>query len=224
VLAPTGALHALPWAVLASCRDRPVSVSPSSWSWWRACQQPADGQDVVLIAGPAPEHATAEVAALRAQLPGSVALTGAAATVSGALAALDGAAWGHLACHGTFRADNPLFSHLSLADGPMTVADLSALRRAPGLLMLSSCDAGLSAVHPGDELQGLAVSLLGLGTRTVIASMGPVDDATTLTLTTDLYARLRAGVSPAAALAAAQAAAGPDQAVSAANFVCLGAG
>lgn len=224
VLAPTGALHALPWAMLASCRARPVSVSPSSWQWFRARQRPAPDGPVVLISGPGPAHAATEVAALHRQMPGAQALTGTAATVASALGALGGARWGHLACHGTFRADNPLFSHLSLADGPMTVADLSALRRPPGLLVLSSCDAGLSAVHPGDELQGLAVSLLGLGTRTVIASLGPVDDETTAGLIADLYARLRAGSPPAAALAAAQAAAAPEHAVSAANFVCLGAG
>jgi tetratricopeptide (TPR) repeat protein len=224
VLAPVGALHALPWAMLPSCLARPVSVSPSSWQWWQAKQRPAGGGHVALVAGPAPEHAAAEVLALHRQLPDSLALTGQDATVARALAALDGASWGHLACHGTFRADNPLFSHLRLADGPLTVADLPALRQPPSLLMLSACDLGLSAVHPGDELQGLAASLLGLGTRTVIASLGPVDDATTLALTADLYRRLRAGASPASALAAAQAATQPEHAVSAANFVCMGAG
>jgi tetratricopeptide (TPR) repeat protein len=224
VLAPTGALHALPWAMLASCRVRPVSVSPSSWQWWQAHELPASDGEIVLISGPAPEHAVAEVAALHRLLPDARPLTGPDATVAHALSALDGARWGHLACHGTFRADNPLFSHLSLADGPMTVADISALRRPPSLLVLSACDAGLSAVHPGDELQGLAASLLALGTRTVIASLGPVDDEATLALTTDLYTRLRAGAPPAAALAAAQAAAHPEHAVSAANFVCMGAG
>jgi tetratricopeptide (TPR) repeat protein len=224
VLAPVGALHALPWAMLPSCRGRAVAVAASSWQWWQAHQSPARDGPVALIAGPAPEYAAAEVMALHRQLPGALALTGPDATVARALAALDGASWGHLACHGTFRADNPLFSHLTLADGPMTVADLSALRQAPALLMLSACDLGLSAVHPGDELQGLAASLLGLGTRAVIASLGPVDDRTTQALTADLYRRLRAGAPPAVALAAAQAATFPDHAVSAANFVCMGAG
>jgi len=224
VVAPAGALHALPWAMLASCRARPVAVSPSSWQWWQALQRPERDGHVALIAGPAPEHAATEVAALHRQLPDALILTGADATVARALSVLDGALLGHLACHGRFRADNPLFSHLVLADGPMTVADLSALRQAPTRLMLSSCDTGLSAVHPGDELQGLAASLLSLGTQTVIASLGPVDDETTLALTADLYKRLQAGMPPAAALAAAQAAAPPEHAASAANFVCMGAG
>ena len=34
----------------------------------------------------------------------------------------------HLACHGSFRTDNPLFSTLSLADGPLTVYDLERAR------------------------------------------------------------------------------------------------
>jgi tetratricopeptide (TPR) repeat protein len=224
VIAPTGELHALPWAMLSSCHFRAVCVSPSSWQWWRAHRVPDRGGEVVLVSGPAPQHAAAEVAALRRQLPDARALTGRDATVARALSELDGARWGHLASHGMFRADNPLFSHLTLADGPMTVADLSALRRPPLLVLLSCCDSGLSAVHPGNELQGLAASLLGLGTRTVIASLGPVDDAATPTLMTDLYRRLRAGAPPAAALAAAQAAAPPQNAVSAASFVCMGAG
>jgi tetratricopeptide (TPR) repeat protein len=224
VIAPTDVLHALPWSMLPLCHGRPVSVTPSSWLWWQAHQASPRTGDTVLIAGPAPEHAATEVAALHRQLPGAIVLTGADATVGNALAALDGAALGHVASHGVFRVDNPLFSHMTLADGPLTVCDLSALRHPPGLLILSACDAGLSAVHPGDELQGVAIALLGLGARTLIASLGLVDDTTTRRLMTDLHERLEAGASPAAALAAAQAAARSDDAVSAANFVCMGVG
>jgi CHAT domain-containing protein len=224
VLAPTGVLHGLPWSILASCRGRPIAVSPSSWQWWQATLRPAGPGRRVLIGADAPEHAAAEVRRLHAQMPEAFALTGSEATVSSALASLDGAAVAHLACHGEFRADNPLFSQLMLADGPLTMCDLSVLRHAPSLLILSSCDAGLSAVHPGDELQGLAAALLGLGTKTVIAGLGPVDDEATLQLMTDLHRRLCAGIAPAPALAAAQAAVAAQNAVSAANFVCMGAG
>jgi tetratricopeptide (TPR) repeat protein len=224
VLAPTGVLHGLPWSMLAGCRGRPVTVSPSSWQWWRATRQPAVDSGRVLVGAPAPRHAAAEVAWLHTQMPDALALTGTEATVSRTLAALDGTRTGHIACHGVFRADNPMFSQLMLADGPLTVCDLSGLRRAPTLLILSSCDAGLSAVHPGDELQGLAAALLGLGTRTVIAGLGPVDDEATLHLMAGLHQRLGAGTPPAQALAEAQAAVGAEHAVSAASFVCLGAG
>ena len=123
--------------------------------------------------------------------------------------------------------DNPLFSFLMLADGPLTVYDLSVLRRPPALLVLSGCDTGLADVHPGDELMGLVSALLNMGTATVVASTGPVDDGATRLLMRDLYAHLGAGHRPAAALAMAQAMAQalpPALRASTDSFVCFGAG
>jgi CHAT domain-containing protein len=134
----------------------------------------------------------------------------------------------HIAAHGRFRADNPLFSALDLVDGPLTVHDLETLRRPPETVVLSACDSGLSSVHPGDELLGLAAGLLGLGTRTLVASLLQVPDQATRTLMLDFHRRLRSGLPPAEALAGAQAvglASGDDAAVAAAaSFVCLGRG
>ena len=121
-----------------------------------------------------------------------------------------------------------MFSALDLADGPLTVHDLESMRRAPETLVLSACDSGLSAVQPGDELLGLAASLLAMGTRTLVASLLPVPDDATRSLMVDLHRRLRAGASPANALAAAQGhglASGDDGALAAvASFVCIGRG
>ena len=47
------------------------------------------------------------------------------------LAALDGAWLAHIAAHGRFRADSPLFSSLRMHDGPLTVYDFEQLHRAP---------------------------------------------------------------------------------------------
>jgi len=133
----------------------------------------------------------------------------------------------HLAAHGGFRSDNPMFSHLSLTDGPLTVYDLERVPRPPSTVVLSACESGLSAVRPGEELLGLTAALLALGTRTVLASMLPVQDAATLELMLDLHRRLAAGRSPAEALAGAQAGLGDDldeRGATAVAFVCLGAG
>jgi len=221
VIVPTGALHGIPWAVLPSCRGRPVVVAPSATAWWRAARTSAtvDGP-VVLVAAETPPHAMPEVATIAAGLPEAVTLVGDRARVVDVLGHLDGAGVAHLATHGEFRADNPLFSHLLLADGPLTGYDLMRLRRPPALTVLSACDAGLSAVHPGDELMGFASAMLGLGARTLVASLGPVDDEATVTLMVDLHRRLYAGTPPAEALAGAQAA----STGSVVNFVCLGAG
>jgi hypothetical protein len=242
VVVPTGELHVLPWAVLPSLAGRPVTIAPSAALWLdseRAGSSPRRRRRrIALVAGPGLTGAAPEVASLArryrdrdgagAGAADVVRLTGRNATASAVKTAIDGAGLAHIAAHGRFRADNPLFSALELADGPLTVHELETLRRAPDTLVLSACDSGLSAVQPGDELLGLAASLLGLGTRTLIASLLPVPDEATRSLMVDVHARLRSGSTPAEALAAAQTAgraSGDDAALAAAaSFVCLGHG
>ncbi|MGQ0519746.1 MAG: CHAT domain-containing protein [Actinomycetota bacterium] len=225
VLVPPAELHALPWASLPSCGGRPVVVAPSAALWWRGstgANRPRAGSRVVLVAGPGLDHAAAEVAALARRHPGAVRLTGRRATVEAVAAALDGAGLVHIAAHGRFRADNPLFSCLQLADGPLTVYDLEGLRRAPRTLVLSACDSGLSAVRPGDEVMGLAAAVFSLGTATLVASVIPVPDDATRRLMLAFHRRLQAGDTPAVALAAVRGGSGADPA--SAGFVCFGSG
>jgi tetratricopeptide (TPR) repeat protein len=224
VLVPTGVLHALPWSALPSLAGRPVSVAPSAALWRRAATVgQAPGERMVVVEGPGLPGAAGEVAALAGRYPDATCLAGPAATVAAVAAALDGAGLAHVAAHGAFRVDNPLFSSLQLADGPLTVYDLEGLRRAPRRLVLSACDSGLSGVRPGDELMGLAGALFALGMGTLVASVIPVPDAATRELMVAFHERLQAGLPPAHALAAVQAASARDAAVSA-SFVCFGAG
>jgi hypothetical protein len=173
---------------------------------------------IVLMAGPGLDHAEPEIAALARRYPEAIVLTGAAATAAATADALDGAALAHIATHGRFRADHPLFSSLDAADGPLYVYDLERLGTAPQLLILSACESALSGVRPGDELMGLASAVFALGTRTLIASVTPVNDSDTRTLMLALHAELAAGLTPAAALAAASAGTGIG------GFVCFGFG
>jgi CHAT domain-containing protein len=131
----------------------------------------------------------------------------------------------HIAAHGTFRADNPLFSSLRLADGPLDVHDLERLRRVPRTLVLTACEAGRSGVVAGDELLGTATAFLGLGVATVIAPLLPVPDQVAPAFAVALHAGLTGGLSPAAATAAAAAelrAGGPAETAVAAMFQCIG--
>jgi tetratricopeptide (TPR) repeat protein len=230
VLVPVGALHAMPWALLPSCRGRPVTVAPSASAWLTAAarkREPGPAGRVVLVAGPGLPHADTEVRHLARAVPGASLLVGHGARVEPVLAALDGAGLAHLAAHGVFRSDNPMFSHLRLADGPLTVYDLERLTRPPATVIMSACDSGLSAVRPGEELMGLAAALLSLGTVSVLGSVLPAQDEAALALMSDLHRRLSAGSGLAAALAAAQAAAGDqldEWTATAAAFVCFGAG
>ncbi len=229
VLVPTGELHAVPWAALPSCAGRAVSVAPSAALWLRAAErrtQPGrDGHALVLAAGPGLPHAAEEVRALAARHPRATAL--ADARVAAVAGALETASRAHIACHGTFRADNPLFSSLQLADGPLTVYDLERLRAAPRDMILSACDGGMTAVRPGDELMGFSGALLALGTSALIASVVPAPDEPTRRLMLALHERLAGGDEPAAALARAGAAldrAAPADYAATAGFVCFGAG
>jgi tetratricopeptide (TPR) repeat protein len=109
----------------------------------------------------------------------------------------------HLASHGTFRVDNPLFSSLSLADGPLTVLDVYQLNLQAALVTLSACDTGMSQLKGGD-LFGLARGWLYAGVPSLVASLWPVEDTSTAALMEGFYRRLEAGESAAAALRAAQ--------------------
>jgi CHAT domain-containing protein len=204
-----------------------VTVSPSAAIWRRIASRPGQRRArITLAAGPGLPEALREVEQLQAAYAGAECLTGGQATVAAVMEALERSDLVHLAAHGRFRADNPLLSSLALHDGPLTVYDLEAVERVPDCLVLSACDAGLSEVRPGDELMGLAAALFALGTRTLVAAVAPIPDGETRPLALGLHEALRAGHSPAEALALA---AGRSDRTSRADatarsFVCFGAG
>ena len=181
---------------------------------------------MVLVSGPGLDGAADEVARLGARYPGGLRLSGGDAGARAVAAAMDGAALVHVAAHGSFRADNPLFSSLRLADGALTVHELERLERAPRLLVLSACESALLGVGGGDGLLGLSTAMLALGTSTLVAGAGLLDDAVARDVMLGFHDRLRAGQEPAEALAAAQAVGGggPEGLAARAGFLCLGAG
>jgi CHAT domain-containing protein len=109
----------------------------------------------------------------------------------------------HLAAHGVFRGDNPLFSYLQLADGPLRLLDVYGLRLAADLVTLSACETGAGRARGGD-LTGLCRGFFAAGARTLVVSLWRVDDAATAELMVVFYRELAAGRSPAAALRVAQ--------------------
>ena len=224
VIVPTGPLHAVPWGALPSLRGRPLTVAPSLSTWLDlATRAQRRRPQVALVAGPGLRHARAEIGDVRALFDQAIVMTGKDATVDATLAALDGATLAHVACHGRFRSDSPLFSSLELSDGPLTALDIQSLRRAPDTLVLSACDVALSERHPGDELLGLSAALIASGTRTIVASVVPVPDAAARRLMLAFHRRLAAGASPSVALADAQAGLRAERSALA-GFLCLGAG
>lgn len=225
VVSGTAALQGVPWGLLPSLAHRPVTSTPSARLWLRArSARPADDDRRVMLVGPGLGSGGAEVPAVAAEDPGAEVLDGDAATVAAALAALDGASLAHVAAHGHFREDSPLFSSLTLADGPLLVHDLQRLERPPHRVVLSACESGVMQPVGDQELLGLAAALLSMGTAGVVSSLAEVDDAATVDVMVALHARLRQGGGLGdAMLAAREAAAGdPVLAATAASFTVLG--
>ena len=227
VIVPPGRLHTIPWALLPALADRAVSVAPSATAWMRARTAKApQRRRVVLVRGPGLVSEGAEIPAVAPLYDDVTVLANENATASQVLEALDGAWLAHIAAHGDFRADSPLFSSLRLHDGPLTVYDFEQLRRAPYLLVLSSCDSGVVAPAGADELLGLVSSLLPLGTAGIVAGVVQLNDDAIVPVMTDLHRHLRAGRSLPEALQAARRDAGTDPVryATAVSLVALGAG
>ncbi len=194
VIVPTGTLHPIPWALLPALSDRVVSVAPSAGAWMRAAAASAPQQrHVTLARGPGLASEGAELPLIAPFYDDVTVLAGGEATAEKVLYALDGAWLGHVAAHGTFRADSPLFSSLHMYDGPLTVYDFERLHRAPYRLVLSSCDSGVLAPTGANELLGLVSSLLPLGTAGIIAAIVPLNDQAVVPVMVELHRCLRSG-------------------------------
>lgn len=225
VVSPPAALLAAPWTLLPSLRSRPVALTPSATAWVRAHAARPRSTRAVLVVGPNLPTGGAEVAPIARMHAGASLLASDHATVAAALAALDGAALGHIAAHGSFRPETPMFSSLHLADGAMTVDDVHRLGHPPHRIVLPACRSGALADVGGHDVIGFAAALLGQGTAGVVASLIDVDDAATVQVMLDLHAGLVAGERLDEALSRARLAAGEDpvRLATAVSFVALGA-
>lgn len=110
----------------------------------------------------------------------------------------------HLAAHGEARLDNPLFAHVELADGQLSMVDVFNLRLDGALVTLSACETGRTAVVGGDELVGLSRGFLFAGAATLVQSLWRVDDGSTARLMQCFYGDVVRGLSPGVALRNAQ--------------------
>ena len=227
VVVPPGKLHAVPWALLPALGDRAFSVAPSAGAWMRARDTPPPlRQRVTLVRGPGLGTDGGEVPSIARLHDDVTFLAGAEATASRVLSALDGTWLAHVAAHGTFRADSPMFSSLRLHDGPLTVYDFEQLHRAPHRLVLSSCDSGMLAPTGADELLGLASSLLPLGTSGIVAGVVPLNDDAVVPVMVGLHRYLRHGQGMAESMCSVRrdAAGEPLQRAAALSLLTLGAG
>jgi hypothetical protein len=134
--------------------------------------------------------------------PGPAAAASAAAD---AVAALCEADIIHLACHCDVDPGQPEETVLRV-DPPVRIGDMGVgVLDARSHVVLSACDAALTATSLPDEALSPAAALLLAGAGTVTAPVWPVDDEATAALMTDYHRRLAAGEGPGHALSQVQA-------------------
>ena len=219
LIAATGGLTLVPWGLLPPLRGRPVSMTASVTA--ALTDRPAGAgrpavpgggpgvAQLLAVAGPDLSHSAAEAEQVAALYPGSVLLTGSAATGANTLAQLPDGGLLHIAAHGHHERESPLFSFVRLADGPLYGYDMAPSPRLPDHVVLSSCDVGRSDDRPGGEPLGLAAALLRSGVSTVVAGTSRLSDETAASGMVAYHRRLLAGDAPAVALAVAIDAADP---------------
>jgi CHAT domain-containing protein len=109
----------------------------------------------------------------------------------------------HIATHGHFRQDNPMFSGIKLGDSYLHLYELYQLRLSAELLTLSGCSTGLNVITAGDELLGLIRGALYAGAKALLLTLWDVHDETASRFMINFYQRLRSAPNKAQALAGA---------------------
>jgi hypothetical protein len=208
---PHGLLCRIPFQALHDGRQYLVehyriTVAPSLAASRMAAAQrlPPSRAVIVGVGDDTVSQIEHEARAVAAALGDCTLLLGQDATVERVRGAVQRASLVHFACHAVFRAENPAFSSLRLADRWVRAADLADVALDGAILVLSACETARADAGDGDEAIGLARSFLAAGARCVVVSQWVADDRCTAELMTHLYQELAAGDDPATALRAAQ--------------------
>ncbi len=211
VVVPHGALSAVPFSALKSGEaylidQARISLAPSL-AVYAACVAREASPTTTLAAFGIPSKeipaVAEEVRTVARVFPGGRAFVGEEASFAAFFEYAPEASVLHIATHGAFRPDNPMFSGLKLADGWLSARDLYRLRLRGSLTVLSACESGLGA-SSGGEVLGLARGFLHAGAPALVVSLWPVQDEQTALLMTAFYSRLHDGQRVADAMRGAQ--------------------
>jgi CHAT domain-containing protein len=210
VFVPHGVLHHLPFHALHDGEsyliDRyAISYAPSA-SIYAMCQDKQVNQagGALLLGVPDTQAPliNSEVEALSSIVPNAKLFVGKQATEAVLRSHGSESRVVHIATHGYFRQDNPMFSSIRLGDTHVSLCDLAHFRIPAELVVLSGCATGLNVVTPGDELMGLVRGLLQAGAQSLILSLWDVHDESTKDFMIGFYTRWQRGLSKAKAMQA----------------------
>ncbi len=220
---PDGPLYQVPFAALprpgASGPLAPATrllIAPSLTMLAAAAETPAASppEASALVVGygaprgdlPALPAIDDEVRAVAALYDHPIVLRGASATASAVLAALPHASVVHIAGHArsddAHPSDSMLFVAPEGARAGLRPEDVARLHLRPGtVVVLSGCETARGAVYRGEGAMNWARPFLAAGASAVIANLWPVRDEDAARAAQAVHEALRAGLTPAAAVA-----------------------
>jgi len=208
IVAPHEFLHYLPFHALLD-GDSPlgerytISYTPSASVYYLCCTKNATASESCLVLGvadAAAPHILDEVNAVSQALRHAEVFTGPQATHQVLREKGPHSRIVHIATHGWFRQDNPMFSSISLGASDLSLFDLYQLSLPCELVTLSGCGTGLNVVVGGDELLGLNRGLLYAGAQGLLLTLWDVHDQSTAEFMKLFYQHLGSGRDKAKAM------------------------
>jgi CHAT domain-containing protein/predicted negative regulator of RcsB-dependent stress response len=198
VIVPHGPLHRLPFQALYDGEryliDKfTVSYAPSATVHSLCHRRSSNNHGLALVMG-VPD-ATAplildEAMAVANIIPGAELLLGENATAAVLQKKGSRCRLIHIATHGYYRQDSPMFSGIRLGDSILSLYDLYRFKLPADLITLSGCATGVNTVAGGDELLGLVRGLIYAGARAALLTLWDVQDRSTLDFMTCFYGNL----------------------------------
>ncbi|HLJ88595.1 MAG TPA: CHAT domain-containing protein [Candidatus Angelobacter sp.] len=195
IIVPHGFLHYLPFHALLNgdrylIDDFSISYAPSG-SIFALCQEKPKptSEDALVLAVPDPRapEIVREAEFVSAALGNARLFLGEEAKEERLRFYGPTSRFIHIATHGYFRQDNPMFSSIRLGDSMLNLFDLYQLQLNAELVTLSGCGTGMNVVIGGDELIGLVRGLLYAGAQTLMVSLWEVHDQSTAELMRNFY-------------------------------------
>ncbi len=199
--APQGVLHRVPFPALLAAdgyliERRTIGYAPSAMVH-QLCQSRPRGKGSGMALFGVPDAAAPEIESEVRELAGLLdvpaVFVGEAASLRNWAAEMGRSRVVHLATHGLFRQDNPLFSSVRLQDGRFCLYDLYSMRVEADLVTFSGCATGMLETRGADEVMGLARGLLSAGARAAHLSLWDVNDGSTAYYMAQFYRSLRDG-------------------------------
>jgi CHAT domain-containing protein len=201
LVVPHGVLHYVPFHALFDGErylidDHTISYAPSASTFALCTTKPVNADGPALLMGVPDEKAPSideELRALKRMLPDAATYVGPAASEYVLKTVGSRSRLVHIATHGYFRQDSPMFSSIRLGGSYLSLYDLYQLHLPADLITLSGCATGLNVVVAGDELIGLARGLFQAGARSLLLSLWDVHDQSTAEFMKRFYSRFQQG-------------------------------